>query len=62
MSSSETYELITHYWWLIFPIMWMVSSIIRTIMRFNYDQQRLDLMKSYLRQGKDVPETLRRDL
>lgn len=62
MSSNEAYDLFARFWWLIFPIMWMVFGIIRAFMRFSYDQQRLDLYKAYLRQGKDVPESVRRDL
>jgi len=62
MSSHEAYDLFTRFWWLIFPVMWMISGIIRAAMRYSYDQQRLDLYKSYLRQGKDVPDSVRRDL
>lgn len=50
------------FWWLIFPLGWMVAGIIRSIMRHNYDRERLRILKSYADQGKDVPEALRREL
>ncbi len=50
------------FWWLIFPLGWMVSRIIRMISRDNYDRERLRILKSYADQGKDVPDALRREL
>ena len=50
------------FWWLIFPIGWMVAGIVRMVMRDNYDRQRLRILKSYADQGKDVPDALRREL
>lgn len=50
------------FWWLIFPVGWMVACIVRGIMRDNYDRERLRILKSYADQGKDVPEALRREL
>ena len=49
------------YWWLIFPIMWMVSSVIRMILRDDYQRRRLQILKSYADQGKELPEALRRE-
>ncbi|ESQ84524.1 hypothetical protein AEAC466_09230 [Asticcacaulis sp. AC466] len=57
-----TVELFTCFWWLIFPIMWMVFGIVRLVLRGLYDQRKLDLMKSYLAQGKDIPDALRREI
>ncbi|MEI9902805.1 MAG: hypothetical protein WDN06_01600 [Asticcacaulis sp.] len=49
-------------WWLIFPLGWMVACLVRMVMRDNYDRERLRILKSYADQGKDVPESLRREL
>ncbi len=50
------------FWWLIFPLGWMVVCVIRTMMRDNFERERLRILKSYADQGKDIPETLRREL
>ncbi len=50
------------FWWLIFPLGWMVLALVRTLSCYNYDRERLRILKSYADQGKDVPESLRREL
>ncbi len=55
-------ELFTHYWWLMFPIMFMVSGAVRMFLRNSYEQKKLELMKAYLDKGQAVPDSLRRDL
>ncbi|MBW8880330.1 MAG: hypothetical protein JF615_02580 [Asticcacaulis sp.] len=56
-----TYDLM-HYWWLIFPIMFMVMGIVRMFLRNSYEQKKLDLMKAYLDKGQAVPDNLRRNI
>ena len=48
-------------WWLIFPAMGIVSGIVRMILHNNYRRRRLEIIKAYADQGKDVPEALRRE-
>ena len=50
------------YWWLIFPAMWFVSRIVRMVMHNDYQRERLRIIKSYIDQGKDVPDALSREL
>ncbi len=50
------------FWWLIFPLGWMVARIVRMVMRDNYQRERLRIIKSYADQGKDIPESLRNEL
>ena len=50
------------YWWLVFPAMWFVFGIVRMVLRNDYERQRLRIIKSYLDQGKDIPEALAREL
>jgi hypothetical protein len=44
------------YWWLIFPIMWFVSSLFGMWMHHRRQQDTLELMKTYAAQGKDPSE------
>jgi len=55
-------EDIIHYWWLIFPIMFIVSGTIRMFLRNSYEQKKLELMKAYLDKGQSVPDSLRRNI
>lgn len=50
------------YWWLIFPAMFFVSGIVRMVLHNDYERQRLRILKSYLDQGKEIPEALAREL
>ena len=50
------------YWWLIFPAMAFVFSIVRMVLQNDYERQRLRILKSYLDQGKEIPEALAREL
>ncbi len=50
------------YWWLIFPVMGCVFGIVRMILQNDYERQRLRIIKSYIDQGKDIPEALAREL
>ncbi len=44
-----------HFWWLIFPAMWFLLSILRMSLRHNARQQVLDVLQTYAAQGKDPP-------
>jgi len=50
------------FWWLIFPIMGCVFAIVRMVLQNDYERQRLRILKSYLDQGKDIPDALAREL
>lgn len=50
------------FWWLIFPIGWMIAGIVRMVLRDNYHRERLRILKSYADQGKDIPDSLRNEL
>lgn len=49
------------YWWLLFPLGFMAMGLVRMILRNSYEQKKLELLKSYIDQGKDIPDILRRD-
>ncbi len=53
--------LFAHYWWLIFPVGWMVMRLIRILSRDGYERKRLEVMKAYIDAGKAPPASLHRD-
>jgi hypothetical protein len=55
---TDFYLFITHFWWLIFPIMWAVGGMTRALLRHSRANRTLDIVKSYVDQGKDVPPEL----
>ena len=57
-----TVHIIWMYWWLVFPIGFLLTRIIRLFLYSSYEKKRLDVMKADLDKGKDVPSALYRDL
>lgn len=55
MHHSDWYVFASSYWWLIFPLGWGVIAILRIWTRHRRSQATLDLLKSYVEQGKDPP-------
>lgn len=53
-------NLFTSYWWLAFPIFWMVFGVVRMALRNSYERRRLDLIRTLAEQGRDIPDVLRR--
>ena len=49
------------FWWLIFPIGFMITAIVRMVLRSRYERQKLEILKSYLAQGKEPPASFNRD-
>lgn len=58
MHHGEFYSFASSYWWLIFPLGWGVVAILRIWERHRRAQATLDLLKSYVDQGKEPPATL----
>ena len=54
----DWYEIFRHFWWLIFPLFWMVAAIISHWSRHRRANRVLDLVKSYVDQGKEPPPEL----
>ena len=52
------YHLFNHFWWLIFPLFWMLSRMAGLWMRHARANRALDLIKSYADQGKEPPADL----
>ncbi len=56
MDSFE--HLFESYWWLVFPLFWMVAGVIGNITNYRHKSDMLKLIKSYADQGKDPPPAL----
>jgi hypothetical protein len=51
-------QLFAAYWWLIFPIFGMMMGLIGMFLSDRRATKTMDLIKSYVDQGKDVPPEL----
>lgn len=61
MTASELIlELWKSYWWLAFPFGFTVLGIIRLVVRGDIERKRLEVIKTYVDRGMDVPDALKR--
>jgi hypothetical protein len=51
-------EFFRDFWWLIFPAFGMMIAVLGMFQAENRNRQVMDLIKSYVEQGKDVPPEL----
>ncbi|MBP2158534.1 MULTISPECIES: hypothetical protein [Asticcacaulis] len=54
-------ELWASYWWLSIPFGFMVLGIIRMVVRGDIERKRLEVIKTYIDRGMDVPDALKRE-
>ncbi len=54
-SEHDFFSLFSRYWWLIFPLFWMVVRIVRLSLGHSHANRTLDIIKSYADQGKEPP-------
>ena len=52
----------SRFWWLIFPLFWMVFALAWGWSRHARANRALDILKSYADQGKDPPPELLKSL
>jgi len=55
---SDWFRLFNAYWWLIFPLFGMGFGMVQAWLRHKRAQQRLEILKSYIDQGKEPPPEL----
>lgn len=55
------FELWASYWWLSIPFGFMVLGIIRMVVRGDIERKRLEVIKTYIDRGMDVPDALKRE-
>lgn len=51
-------ELFRGYWWLLFPLSWFIISGWNSLLNYRRHKDTLDLIKTYVASGKDVPQSL----
>ena len=51
-------ELFRDYWWLMFPLFWLIAGGFHSAMGYRRDRETLDLIKTYADKGQEPPETL----
>lgn len=51
----DFYMLFSAYWWLIFPLFWMVSASLQLWSRHLKAQRAMDVIKACIEQGKEPP-------
>jgi hypothetical protein len=58
----DFYDLVSRFWWIIFPLFWMVFALGWGWSRHTRANRALDILKSYADQGKDPPPELLKSL
>jgi len=58
MEHGDLYGVLTHFWWLIFPVVWMVAVFARIAVRHQESKRILDMIKTFTDQGKEPPAAL----
>lgn len=53
-----TADLLSRYWWLIFPIFGMGMGLVAMLGHFRHRSETLKLIKTYADQGKEPPAAL----
>jgi hypothetical protein len=51
-------DLFRSYWWLLFPLFWMVMAAVGSFGHYRQRSDTLKLLKSYADQGKEPPQAL----
>jgi len=51
-------DLFRSYWWLIFPVGWMIAAAFESFGRYHQRSSTLKLLKTYAEQGKEPPQAL----
>ncbi|HEX4270705.1 MAG TPA: hypothetical protein VHZ32_04930 [Rhizomicrobium sp.] len=54
----DWYNFVSHFWWLVFPFVWMLAAFVRITARHRESQRILDMIQSYTAQGKEPPAAL----
>ena len=55
----DTFEsLFRSYWWLMFPLFWFVAGAWHSLLNLRRHRDNLDLIKTYIASGKEIPAGL----
>ncbi len=51
-------DLFRSYWWLIFPVGWMIAGGFSSLLNYNRQRDTLKLIQTYAEKGQEPPEAL----
>ena len=51
-------DLFRSYWWLIFPVGWMLWGAFSSLLNYNRQRDTLKLIQTYAEKGQEPPEAL----
>ena len=51
-------DLFRDYWWLIFPVGWLIGGAFNSAMNYRRDRDTIALIKAYADKGKEPPKEL----
>ncbi len=51
-------DLFRSYWWLIFPLGWMIAGGFSSLLNYNRQRDTLKLIQTYAEKGQEPPEAL----
>lgn len=51
-------SLFRDFWWLMFPLAWIVGGGVSSFFRYRRQKDALDLMRTYAERGQEPPEAL----
>lgn len=51
-------ELFRSFWWLLFPLSWIVFGAFQTWLSYRARRDALDLLKLYVESGREPPAAL----
>jgi hypothetical protein len=51
-------QLFRDYWWLMFPLFWFIAGAWHSLVNLRRHRDNLDLIKSYVASGKEIPPSL----
>ncbi len=58
MDQQTAIHLFTSYWWLIFPIGWMIAGVFGSLFHYRHKSDMLNLIKTYAEKGQEPPAAL----
>src|ERR1043166_10131804 len=58
MYESDSFRFFSHFWWLIFPLMSLLWGLISLWSSHQRTNRILDMIKTYVDQGKEPPADL----
>ena len=51
-------QLFRDFWWLLFPLGWLVAGGFNSLLNYQRQKRALELMRTYAEKGQEPPESL----